>query len=183
MKQADVLIQAGHEGRTSGATGGESQWGKEIKWTPIVANEATRILKDAGINVIREDAYLEDEKYQVKLAIFIHFDASSSLCKSGASIGYDDITDKPAADAWKALYSEFWQFKWMPDNFTTNLSGYYGYKYTVTSIAELVLELGELTCEEQALWLKPRLKWLGSLLAYFIAQQLGNNTVPKPSKV
>jgi N-acetylmuramoyl-L-alanine amidase len=51
MTTADVFIQAGHEGRTTGATGGESQWGKEIEWTPIVADEATQILRDAGITV------------------------------------------------------------------------------------------------------------------------------------
>ena len=107
MKKADVLIQAGHEGRITGLTGAESQWGSEIEWNPVVANEATRILREAGINVIREDAYLDDEKYEVDLAIFIHFDGSESPCNSGASIGYDDITDKPAADHWKELYSQY----------------------------------------------------------------------------
>jgi hypothetical protein len=183
MKNADVLIQAGHEGRTTGATGAESQWGSELEWTPIVADEATRILREAGINVIRENAYLDSEKYKVNLAIFIHFDSAKPPCDSGASIGYDDITDKRAADEWKALYSEYWSFKWMDDNFTSNLRNYYGYKYTVTSDAELVLELGELTCKEQALWLKPRLKWLGSLLAYFISKRLGKASIPKPDKV
>lgn len=181
MKTADVLIQAGHEGRTSGRTGAESKWGKEIEWTPIVADEATRILRSTGVRVIREDAFLDSEKYKVKLAIFIHFDGNDTPCSSGASIGYNDSTDKPAADAWKALYSKHWTFTWQPDNFTKNLSEYYGYSYTITSDAELVFELGELTCEKQALWLKPRLKSLGALIAHFASSRIGIGSVPEPS--
>jgi len=180
MKEADVLIQAGHEGRTSGATGAESQWGSELEWTPVVADEATRILRNAGVNVIREDAYLDSEKYKVKLAIFIHFDGAKPPCNSGASIGYDDVSDKPAADHWKELYSKYWPFQWMHDNFTVNLRGYYGYKFTITSDAELVLELGELSCKDQALWLRPRLRWLGTLLAHFISARLNMGNIPDP---
>ncbi len=181
MKKADVLIQAGHEGRKTGATGAESMWGSELEWTPIVADEATKILTEAGIDVIREDAFLDEDKYRVSIAIFIHFDGAEMPCNSGASIGYDDETDKPAADRWKEIYSQYWPFRWMDDNFTSNLSGYYGYRYTITSDAELVLELGELTCRDQARWLKPRLRWLGRLLAYFISERLGKGSIPKPT--
>ncbi|MEM7011454.1 MAG: 3D domain-containing protein [Verrucomicrobiota bacterium] len=180
MKTADILIQAGHENRTSGATGAESEWGSEQEWTPIVADEATRILRDAGISVIREDAFLDPDKYRVNLALFIHFDSADPVCRSGASIGYDDPTDKPAADDWKSLYSRYWPFRWMSDNFTNNLRNYYGYRYTITSDAEMVLELGELTCREQALWLKTRLLWLGALIAHFASGRLRKGNVPDP---
>ncbi|EAW34151.1 hypothetical protein [Lyngbya sp. PCC 8106] len=179
MVQADVLIQAGHEGRTSGATGADGPLGGEQEWTPIVADEATRILREAGVKVIREDAFLGG-KYDVKVAVFVHFDASSPSCNSGASIGYDDRTDQDAAKAWKELYSQYWPFKWMPDNFTSNLRNYYGFKYTRTSDAELVLEFGELTCLEQAEWLKPRLKWLGALLAHFLSQRINKGNIADP---
>ena len=180
MKSADVLIQAGHEGRSSGATGADSVWGSELEWTPIVADEATKMLRSAGINVIREDAYLDSSKYKVSLAIFIHFDGARPACKSGASIGYDDMSDKPAADHWKELYSQYWPFQWMDDNFTRNLRNYYGYKYTITSDAELVLELGELSCKDQALWLKPRLRWLGAILAQCVSERLGKGNIQNP---
>ncbi len=52
----DVLIQAGHEGRTSGNTGTTGPLGNEIDWTPIVADEATRILIEAGVSVARVNA-------------------------------------------------------------------------------------------------------------------------------
>jgi hypothetical protein len=41
----DVVIQAGHENTPDDKTGGEGPLGKEIEWTPVVANEAVRILK------------------------------------------------------------------------------------------------------------------------------------------
>ena len=44
MPSADVFIQAGHKGRTTGNTGATSPLGNEIEWTPIVADEAIRIM-------------------------------------------------------------------------------------------------------------------------------------------
>jgi hypothetical protein len=41
IKDFDIVIQAGHENTPDNKTGGESQWGREIVWTPIVANEAS----------------------------------------------------------------------------------------------------------------------------------------------
>jgi hypothetical protein len=179
MPSADVFIQAGHEGRTSGALGATGPLGDEIEWTPIVSDEATRILRNAGVSVIREDAKLQGI-YDVKVAIFIHFDGSNPSCKTGASVGYNDPTDKSAANEWKALYGRYWPFRWMPDNFTRNLSGYYGFSYTRTSDAEFVIELGEISCLEQAKWLKPRLEWLGSLIAHFLSKQIKKGNIPDP---
>ena len=179
MPSADVFIQAGHENRTTGSTGACGPLGCERDWTPIVANEATRILREAGVTVIREDAFLSG-RYYVKVAIFIHFDGSDPPCNSGASVGYDDPSDKPASDEWKELYSKYWPYKWMPDNFTANLRGYYGYRYTITTDSEFVMELGEISCHEQAEWLKPRLKWLGALIAHFLSQRIGKGNVPDP---
>lgn len=170
--RAEIYIQAGHEGRTKGSTGTSSKYGNEIDWTPVVADEATRILEEAGISVIRSAA--DRKKYSVvDLALSIHFDGCEKQCATGASIGYDDITDKPAADEWKAYYSTFFKHKWHEDNFTKNLRYYYNFKYTITKDAELVLELGDLTCPEQAQWMKNNLKNLGHIVAFFAAKRIG----------
>jgi len=179
VKKADVLIQAGHQHPIPGREGASSPWGSELKWNPIVADEATRLLQAAGVRVIREDASFDDY-YEVALAIFIHFDGNKYPCSSGAMVGYNDPSDEPAAREWKALYGKYWPFRWMKDNLTTNLSGYYGYDYTYTTDAEFVIELGELTCKKQATWLKPRLQWLGGLIAHFISQRLGKGNIPDP---
>lgn len=157
-EEAEVYIQAGHEGRTRGAAGTSSKFGREIDWTPIVADEATRVLRNAGISVIRSKA--ERRKYSiVDLALSIHFDGSATACASGASIGYDDKTDKTAADEWKRMFGKVFKYRWHRDNFTNNLRNYYNFKYTITSDAELVLELGDITCPHQAKWMKPNLKY------------------------
>jgi hypothetical protein len=179
MRKADVFIQAGHEGRVTGATGATGPLGDEIEWTPIVADEATRVLREAGVSVIREAAALEGV-YDVKVAIFIHFDGANPADRTGASVGYNDPTDQPAAHAWKALYGKYWPFRWMPDNFTRNLSGYYGFSHTRTTDAEFVMELGEISCRAQAEWLSPRLQWLGQLIAHFLSQRLGQGNLPDP---
>lgn len=177
---AEIYIQAGHEGRTRGATGTQSEYGREIDWTPIVADEATRILREAGISVIRSNA--DRRRFsKVDLALSIHFDGCKQGCATGASIGYDDPTDKPAAIAWKEFYSQYFRFKWQEDNFTENLRQYYNFKFTITSDAELVLELGDLTCPEQALWLKEHLNEIGHLVAYFAADRIGKSElITKP---
>jgi hypothetical protein len=182
-EEAQIYIQAGHEGRTKGATGTQSPFGREIDWTPIVADEATRILREAGISVIRSSA--DYRKFcKVDLAVSIHFDGCAQLCGSGASIGYDDCTDKPAAVEWRQTYASYFPYKWMPDNFTPNLKNYYNFKYTVTRDAELVLELGDITCPEQARWMKPRLKHLGHVVAYFAAKRIGKeDLIRKPERI
>lgn len=180
--RAQIYIQAGHEGRTKGATGTSSTYGNEIDWTPVVADEATKILRDAGISVIRSHA--DHREYSiVDLALSIHFDGCATQCGSGASIGYDDPTDKPAADAWKTYYSTFFEHKWHKDNFTKNLSNYYNFKYTITRDAELVLELGDLTCPTQAKWMKKNLKNIGHIVAYFAAERIGKEHLIKKPKI
>lgn len=178
-EDANVFIQAGHEGRVFGNTGSVSPYGREIDWNVIVADEATRILRNAGVSVIRAAAD-HKRKSNVQLAISIHFDGSKRACRTGASVGFNKSSDRSAVRAWKRLYSPIFPFKWMHDNFSKNLSRYYNYYYTQVSDAELVLELGEISCPEQARWLKPRLKKLGGLVAYFAAQRVGASGVAKP---
>ncbi|MCK5809582.1 MAG: N-acetylmuramoyl-L-alanine amidase [Cocleimonas sp.] len=177
--QADVYIQAGHEGRRVGNTGAVSSYGREVDWTIRVADEATRILRQAGVSVIRAPADQKRESV-VRLALSIHFDGARRACSTGASIGLNNPSDKSAARAWKRIYREVFPFKWMPDNFSKNLKYYYNYRYTSTSDAELVLELGEMSCPEQARWMKSRLKKLGALVAYFAAQRIGASGVERP---
>jgi len=180
----DVLISAGHEGRPASCphfpkhkcnlgTAGERDW------TPVVADEATRILRAHGYTVAREPADF-DGTFAVKAAIFIHYDGGEPACASGASIGYPPAQDKRAADIWRAAYQHYFPFKWQPDNFTTNLSRYYGFRQVQASNGALVLELGELTCPPQWAWLAPRVKWEGALIAHAISQIIGTHDIPDP---
>ena len=180
----DVLISAGHEGRPAscarfpkrkcnlGAAG-------EREWTPVVADEATRVLRAHGYTVAREPADF-DGTYDVRAAIFIHFDGNETACGSGASIGYHTPASARAADLWRDDYKRYFPFKFQPDNFTANLSGYYGFRQVHASDGALVLEMGEVTCPAQRAWLAPRLKWQGALIAHAVSQILGTNDVADP---
>jgi len=184
IRTCDILIQAGHENTPDDKTGGSGPLGDEINWTPIVANEAVAILKSAGVDVVKEDASIKhsNRNYRCKLAVFIHFD-DPDTGESGPSVGYNDDSDAPAAREWKSLYKEFFPFNdtWQPDNFTPDEHFYYGFSHTFTSDSEFVIELGDLNSMRQAKWLKPRLRWLGSLLAHFLSHRSGLGNVPKPA--
>lgn len=190
MESADILIQAGHEGMTTGAMGASGPLGDEIDWTPIVADEATRILRAAGVSVLRGDANfdLPHRRYSVAAAAYIHFDGSGTPGVSGASIGYpvdDDLSshlpeDAQAAAEWKRLYRPIWPFRFMQDNFTDDLRRYYGYGPVTATRGMIVIELGEISDPKQAAWMKPRLKFLGALVAHFLSRRISKGDVPLP---
>jgi hypothetical protein len=181
----EVVVQAGHEGRpascaafhrhpcNTGAPG-------ELTWTPIVADETTRVLRAHGISVARIPADFR-ESYTADAAVFIHFDGNDKPCSTGASIGYkQDDVNRGAADAWRAYYGARWPFKFMPDNFTVNLRKYYGFKQVTSSRGALVIELGEISCAQQKTWLASRLIWAGDLLAHYLSTLIGKGGVPDP---
>jgi len=181
----DVVVQAGHQDTPDGKTGGEGPLGNEIDWTPVVADEAVRLLREAGVNAVKETAHIKvtRQMYRCKLALFVHFDDPGGPTESGPSVGYSHPSDAPAAEAWKSLYKEFFPFndKWRPDNFTEDEHHYYGFKFTATSDAEFLIEFGDLHSLRQAQWLKPRLAWLGNLLAHYVSSRIGLGNIPKPA--
>ena len=184
LRDCDVLVQAGHQNTPDGATGGSGPLGDEIDWTPVVADEAVAVLRAAGVDAVKEDASIKhtDRNYRCRLAVFVHFD-DSPQGTSGPSVGYDHDSDAPAADAWKALYRVSFPFNdtWRPDNFTEDEHHYYAFSHTFTSDAEFLIEFGDLHSLPQARWLKPRLRWLGALLAHFLSRRSGLGGVPPPA--
>lgn len=175
-KPVSVIIQAGHEGRTTGNTGAEFQHYREEEWNIIVADEVARWLTLWHIDVKRIPARVYAMK--ATIAVSIHFDGADNPCKSGASVGYPSKNSYLFAQKWKKLYQTYFPFRWHKDNFTKNLKDYYAYDY-IKADKFLLLELGELTCTQQTKWLKPRLKKIAHLVAYSIATELGHS-VKKP---
>lgn len=175
-KPISVVIQAGHEGRTSGNTGAETKLYREVTWNILVADEVARTLRSWDIDVKRVPAKVSF--IRTKIAISIHFDSAGTPCNSGASIGYPSMNSHDFAQKWKKLYKDYFPYKWHEDNFTKNLESYYAYKW-IHAEKFLVLELGELSCDKQTRWLKPRLEKIAHLVAYSIAKELGKE-VKKP---
>jgi len=166
-----VLIQEGHVGRTSGNIGSIYNGLKEVTWNGIVGKEVERLLELKGIDVERVGAKIPVTN--ATIAVAIHFDGSNKHCATGASIGHDGSNgSRELARKWKRQYSNFFPFKWHRDNFTKNLSHYYGFSQVNATKGFLVLELGELTCQKQTEWLKPRLKQVAGQIANFIIKEL-----------
>ena len=166
-----VLIQAGHVGRTKGNIGSIHNGLVESKWNERVAIRVEDILKKNGIAVKRVGAKIPSAN--AVIAVAIHFDGSNKECATGASIGHDgSVGSKILAKNWRREYGNFFPFKWHKDNFTKNLSHYYGFSQVSTSKGFLVLELGEITCRKQTDWLEPKLGQVASKIAYFIIKEL-----------
>jgi hypothetical protein len=167
-----VLLQAGHEGRTNGNIGSINGKYREMEWNTLVTKEIEKELKKHNIDVTRVGANIPFTN--ARIAIAIHFDGSKKRCSTGASIGYDinHINAKRTASHWKSIYKEYFPFKWHRDNFTENLSDYYGFTRVNSEKGFLVLELGEITCNEQIEWLEPRLELISMRVADFIMDEL-----------
>jgi len=170
LKPITVVVQAGHEGRLDGNTGSFANGNSEVKWNILVANEVAKQLSAWDIQVKRVPA--DTKLLKAKIAVAIHFDGASHPCHSGASVGYPNSNSKEFAKRWRELYKAYYPFRWHKDNFTKNLSDYYGFYY-IKAEKFLVLELGEISCKKQTKWLKPRLKKIAHLIAYAIAKELG----------
>jgi hypothetical protein len=180
---ADVLIQAGHEGRPDcnveparlcNNTGARD----EMSWNPIVADVATRLVRASGFSVLRVPAHLAGP-YHVREAVFIHFDGSTTPCASGPSVGFPagalarSGPNSPAAAAqWKQLYGALIPFAFQPDNFTPHLRDYYGFHRVAASDASLVIEGSETTCPAQHAWQVRNLQSEGRLIARFLIARL-----------
>jgi len=173
-----AVIQAGHEGRTCGNTGAVCKNYKEVEWNIKVADMAAAQLKKWGIDVKRVPA--DTLPLRAKIAVAIHFDSAKQHCRSGASVGYpDNNASRTFAQHWKRYYAHYFPFRWHKDNFTPNLRNYYAYHW-IRAEKFLLLELGEITCDRQTAWLKPRLKQIAVMIAYTIAKELGKD-VKKPN--
>jgi len=166
-----VLIQEGHVGRTKGNIGSIHNGLVESEWNHRVAKRVEEILEKKGIDVYRVGAKIPVANAVV--AVAIHFDGSVTPCATGASIGHNGSRGaKVMAKHWREQYGSYFPFKWHNDNFTKNLSHYYGFSNVSTRKGFLVLELGELTCKEQTDWLEPRLDEVAKKIANFIIKEL-----------
>ncbi|HEY4442355.1 MAG TPA: hypothetical protein VGN14_17985 [Candidatus Elarobacter sp.] len=176
---ADILIQAGHQGRPASCAphhvvacnlGTGAQGVTERDWTPLVADEAAAALRAAGYTVIRRPADY-DEHDTVRAAIFLHFDGASPACGSGASAGFPTTTSRAFIEDWETRYRAWFPYTFKGENITTNESRYYGFR-KVDAPEKLLIEFGEMTCPQQFAWMAPRVHEFGPFLAKFLEAQV-----------
>ena len=173
-----MLVQAGHEGRPASCAphhvkacnlGTGAAGASERTWTPIVADEATRVLREHGYTVLRRPADY-DGRDVVKAAVFLHFDGAPA-CASGASVGFPDTTSRAFVTAWETRYRAWFPFRFVGENFTKNEHEYYGFR-RVDAPQKMLIEFGEMTCPAQFAWMAPRLRERGAQLAAFLMEQV-----------
>lgn len=177
--RADVVIQAGHQGRPDSCAphhvkacnlGAAAGMRRERDWTPVVADAAAAVVRRAGLSVIRRPADYEQHDV-ARAAVFVHFDGSRP-CASGASVGYPATTDRAFVHRWATRYRRYFPFRFVGENFTANEARYYGYRKVDAPGRSMLVEFGELTCPVQADWMEPRLRALGETLGRFLVEEL-----------
>jgi hypothetical protein len=174
----DVVVQAGHEGRPASCArfrvaacnmGASSPAGREIDWTPVVADAATATLRAAGLRVARRPADYAGRDV-ARAAVFLHFDGAPP-CASGASVGFPPSEDREIVQRWERRYRSWFPYRFVGENITTNESRYYGFR-KVDAPKKLLIEFGEISCPAQAAWLRPRLHELGAFLRRVLIEDL-----------
>jgi hypothetical protein len=171
-KDYDLVLQPGHYGRTSGATGGEGKYVTEQQIAAKIVDILASNLRKRGVTlaIIPADGFKAPLKSKVFLSL--HTDASNYPCSVGPSIGYSadgDALGMHGIAAALAITLSIDPQKFMRDNYTANLRGYYAFRSITTRQFKGLLEMSELTCPAQEENLLSRADLLANNLAIAVA--------------
>jgi len=161
----DVILQPGHYGRSTGATGTAGKLVSERELVAFITARVANALRSEHLKVlvVPADNYIEkaslekiatqptDIKLHSRIFLAIHADGRDAPCKGKASLGYDSNTSPLAmhtigyalSRALGYKYSEFER-----DNFSVNEARYYMFRSVNAPMLKGVLEIGELTCQD-----------------------------------
>jgi N-acetylmuramoyl-L-alanine amidase len=157
----DVILQPGHYGRKTGKTGAQ---GKLVSERALVAHVVRNVhdrLQEAGFKVlvISADNYIRDvrttsewEGLDTRIFISVHADGSLKPCAVGPSLSYKEAAATHAMHAfgWALAQSLGFAYEdFMKDGYTSASANYYMFKNVKADILAGLLELGEISCEEQ----------------------------------
>jgi hypothetical protein len=175
-REYDLVIQPGHFGRTSGATGGEGKYVTEQQMAAKVVDGIASNLRKRGLSVALIAADGFNKPLNAKIFLSLHTDASKFPCSVGPSLGYSadgDALGMHGIAAALAITLGIDPEKFMRDNYTANLRGYYVFKSMNAKLFKGLLEMSELTCPTQEETLLSRSELLSNNLAiavYFALQ-------------
>lgn len=139
-----LVVQMGHAGRTSGATGAPG----EQAYTQEVGAACARLLNRGGWSVRTIVADPPDAQYRGDAFVAVHADGSNNPDVRGASVGHQTPEGLDLAHAWRAAYkARGFTGPWNADNYTVNLGQYYGVR---TAVAQgnrraCIIECGTIT--------------------------------------
>ncbi|SDY96534.1 hypothetical protein SAMN04487939_11082 [Lysobacter sp. yr284] len=153
----DVVLQIGHFPRKTGKTGGTGKYVTEQQAAAAIADGVRQKLSTLKVDnkaistiVVGADDFTRGLKTKIFLAL--HTDSSEKPCSVGPSLGYEAGTSRVGTNGLAlatALTLGYDATKFMKDNYTRNLSGYYAYRSINSSAFKALLEMSELSCPEQ----------------------------------
>jgi hypothetical protein len=149
---AVLVVQMGHAGRTSGATGAPG----EQAYTQAVGAACARLLGGRdGWSVRPVVADPPVAQYRGDAFVAIHADGSTNPAVRGASVGWQNGAGAGFAHNWRDAYiRRGFTGPWHPDNYTANLGQYYGVRAAIGqgNARAFIAECGTITnAEDRAL--------------------------------
>lgn len=153
----DLIVQIGHFPRKSGVTGGQGKYVSEQQVAALVGVSLIQKLSQLKVNNAPIKALLVgaddfNSGLNSKIFLALHTDSTNGKCLVGPSVGYQKIADASGMHGIAlALAITLGQDaeKFMKDNYTSGLSGYYAYSKINSEFFKGVLEMSELTCPAQ----------------------------------
>lgn len=179
-----VVLQAGHGGRTTGAVGAPG----EQAYAARVCARAKVLVEELGVTARVIDADPPSTSYRGDIFVAVHYDGGSPGAR-GASVGFQTDEGKRLAWLWKDAYAKLAGpniYNFRRDNYTANLSRYYGVRKAVAqgNRAAIITEGGFGTHPREGAWLRSHAGIEAGALAirHAVAQYAGL-TAPKPDDV
>lgn len=152
-----LVVQMGHAGRTTGATGAPG----EQAFTQAVGASCARLLDGRGgwrVRLIVADPGLDS--YRGDAFVAVHADGNNNPAVRGASVGYQNDPGAGLAHAWHDAYvRRGFTGPWHRDNYTDNLHYYYGVTNAIKvgNRRACIVEAGTITnADDRALMLPDR---------------------------
>ena len=172
-KRYDIIVQMGHSGRYTGATGTAG----EREFNEAVGHEIGELAKNAipRFLLIPADPTIFPK---TKLLLALHADGSNNKLAKGSSVGYPPTSNPDFAHVIHRNYGELSHFTQRKDNYTRGQSKYYLWR-KIKSDYYCLIELGFLTNVEQRTWLLSHTKEIASNLfntiINFLKEKYGNS--------
>jgi len=140
-----LILQAGHENRTSGQTGAPEEQANNIR----IRNRLGEVLSSKGFQVMMVDAdYTATQDFQ--LALSLHCDANYAGDEGGGFVDYPDpsvdFANAESKRIKEAIESEYFKnsgIKNMPNRSNANTKFYYWWSQLTKNTPCVLIEMGE----------------------------------------
>ena len=151
----DLIVQMGHVGRTTGATGARGEMAFNKSLGEAINHIFVAEHPDIRFRLMKADNWYKPEPNLTKLFFSIHADGSSNPLARGFSVGYPPDSDNAFAEYVVEAYDILTDFPQRPDNYTNGLKFYYAWRNNhVKANYYCLLEHGFMSNAYESDWIK-----------------------------